>query len=126
MRAKKPTHYLILKDATMTNYVDDFQKMSQDNLESAMANAGVVSKVFQEIATESADFSKKAFEEGSATAEKLMSVKTFDKALEIQSEYAKNAFEGFVAQATKVGDQYAALAKELYKPVEEAMTKAAK
>ena len=72
----------------MTNYVEDFQKMSQDNLESAMANAGVVSKVFQEIATETADFSKKAFEEGSATAEKLMSVKTFDKALEIQSDYA--------------------------------------
>lgn len=110
----------------MTNYVDDFQKMSQDNLESVMANAGVASKVFQEIATESADFSKKAFEEGSATAEKLMGVKTFDKALEIQTEYAKASFEGFVAQATKVGDQYAALAKELYKPVEEAMTKAAK
>ena len=110
----------------MTNYVEDFQKMSQESLETTMANVGVASKVFQEIATESADFSKKAFEEGSAAAEKLMGVKTFDKALEIQSDYAKNAFEGFVAQATKVGDQYAALAKELYKPVEEAMTKAAK
>lgn len=110
----------------MTNFVEDFQKMSQDNMEAAMSNLGVVSKTLQEIATQSADYSKTAFEEGSAAAEKLMGVKTFDKALEIQSEYTKSAFEGFVAQATKVGDQYASLAKELYKPVEAAMTKASK
>lgn len=110
----------------MTNYVDDFQKMNQENLELALANMGVVSKVAQEIATESAGFSKKAFEEGSAVAEKLMGVKTYDQALEIQSDFAKSSFEGFVAQATKVGEQYAALAKELYRPVEEAMTKAGK
>jgi len=43
---------------------------------------------------------------------------TLDRAIQIQSEYAKSVYEGFVAQATKIGELYANLAKEAFKPVE--------
>ena len=33
-----------------------------------------------------------------------MSAKSFDKALEIQSDYMRSAYEGFVAQATKFSE----------------------
>lgn len=110
----------------MTNYFEDFQKLSQESLDTTMANVGVVSKTLQTIATETADYSKKSLEEGSATVEKLMGVKTLDKAIEIQSEYAKTSYEGFVAQATKVGEMYTEMAKEVYKPLEAAFAKATK
>jgi hypothetical protein len=42
----------------------------------------------------------------------------------VQSDYFKTAYEGFVAEATKLGELYADLAKETYKPIESAFTKA--
>jgi hypothetical protein len=89
-----------------------------------MKSFGVASKGMQAIATEVADFQKKSFEEGSAALEKLLGSKTLDKAFEVQTEFYKSAYEGFVSKATKIGELYADLAKESYKPIEGAVVKA--
>lgn len=102
----------------MLQNMDEMQKVSKENLDIAMKSFGTVSKGMQAIAVEVADYSKKSFEEGTAAAEKLFGAKTLDKAVEIQSDYFKSAYEGFVAQATKLGELYADLAKETYKPYE--------
>ena len=102
----------------MLQNFDDIQKLRNDNLELSVKSFGTVSKGVQAIAVEVADYSKKSFEEGTATAEKLFGAKTLDKAVEIQSDYFKGAYESFVAQATKIGELYADLAKEAYKPYE--------
>ena len=47
-----------------------------------------------------------------------------DKAVEVQTDYAKAAYEGFVAEATKMGELYADLAKDAYKPFESIIAKA--
>jgi hypothetical protein len=107
----------------LTNF-DDFQKLGKENMDVAMKQFGTVSKGWQAIATEFADYSKKSFEEGSAALEKLLGAKSLDKAIEIQADYAKTAYEGFVAQATKMGELYADLAKETYKPFETYIAKA--
>ena len=53
-----------------------------------------------------------------------MGAKSVEKAMEVQSEYLKSAYEDFVAEATKLGGLYADLAKEAYKPFESALAKA--
>ena len=108
----------------MLKNFDDIQKYGKDHVDSTMKAWGQVSKGVQAIATESADYSKKSFEEGSAALEKLFGAKSLEKAIEIQTAYAKTAYEGFVAQATKMGELYADLAKETYKPFESMMPKA--
>ncbi|RTL97413.1 phasin family protein [Ancylobacter aquaticus] len=107
----------------MLQNFEDIQKVGKDNLELASKSFGTVSKGVQAIAIEVADYSKKSFEEGTATAEKLFGAKTLDKAVEIQSAYFKSAYESFVAQATKMGELYADLAKETYKPYESVLAK---
>ena len=102
----------------MLQNMDEIQKLGKDNLDTAMKSFGTVSKGVQAIAGEVADYSKKSFEDGAAVAEQLFGAKTLDKAVEIQSAYFKHAYEGFVAQATKMGELYADLAKETYKPYE--------
>ena len=102
----------------MLKNFDDVQKYGKDNMDATMKAWGQVSKGVQAIAAETADYSKKSFEEGSATMEKLLGAKSIEKAMEIQTAYAKSAYEGFVAQATKMGELYADLAKESYKPFE--------
>jgi hypothetical protein len=53
-----------------------------------------------------------------AVRQKLMGAKSPEKAIEVQSEYIKMAYEGFVAEATKIGELYADIAKASYKPFE--------
>ena len=106
----------------LTNF-EEFQKLGKDNMDTCMKQFGTVSKGLQAIATEFADYSKKSFEDSSAAFEKMLGVKSLEKAIEVQSEYAKTAYEGFVAQATKFGELYTDLAKESYKPFEGMMAK---
>jgi len=108
----------------MVKNFEDLQQVSKENMEVTMKSAESMSKGAQAIATEVADYSKKAFEEGSAMLEKLFGVKSLEKAIELQSEYAKTSYEGFVAKATKIGELYTDLAKESYKPFETLMAKA--
>jgi len=108
----------------MIKNIEDVQKMSKDNMDATMKSFGMLSKATQAIATEVADYSKKSFEDGTKVVEKLLGVKSLEKAIEIQTDYAKTAYEGFVAQATKIGELYADLAKETYKPFEAYVAKA--
>lgn len=102
----------------MLKNFDDIQKVGKDNMDATMKCIGAASKGFQAIATEVTNYSKKSFEDGSAAMEKLLGAKTLEKAIEVQSDYVKTAYEGFVAEATKLGELYADLAKESYKPFE--------
>ncbi len=101
------------------------QKLSKDNVDAALKAFGAVSKGVQTVAAEIGDYSKKSFETGTATIEKLVAVKSLDKAFEVQGEYLKASYEAAVAQATKLGEIYASVAKEAYKPYESLFAKAA-
>ncbi len=107
----------------MTSNFDEIQKFGKEQLEAASSVAASLAKGLQTIAAETTDYSKKSIESNSAYVEKLLGAKSLDNAIQIQSEYAKSAYEGFVAQATKIGELYTILAKEAFKPVETAFAK---
>ena len=88
--------------------IEDLQKYSKDQLEQATGAATTLTK---------------GLEESTAMVEKLFGAKTLDTAIQIQSDFAKSSYEGFVARATKFGELYQNLAKEVYKPVEAAFAK---
>ena len=95
----------------ITNF-QDFQKLSQANTDAAMKIFGDWGKGWQAIAAEMSDYSKRAFEDGTATFEKLLAVKSMEQAFEIQTTYAKRAYDEYMHQLSKVGNMYAGLAKE--------------
>ncbi len=104
----------------------DYQKASQDGLNKTMESFGTCSKGLQAIAVETADYSKKSFEAGAAHVEAMAGVKSLDKAIEAQGKFVKTAYEGAVAEATKLGELYVGLAKDLTKPFEAFLPKVAK
>jgi hypothetical protein len=106
------------KGTTMVKDFEEIQKLGKDNMDLTLRSLGAVSKSAQAIAVEVTDYSKKSFEQGTQAMERLFGVKSLDKAIEVQTDYAKTAYEGFVAQASKLGTLYAELAKESYKPLE--------
>jgi hypothetical protein len=100
---------------------EDFQKLGQSNVDAAMKMFGEWNKGWQAIAAEVTDYTKRSFEDGTATFEKLVSAKSVEQAVEIQTNYAKRAYDEYMHQLTKIGGMYAELAKEAYRPVERAM-----
>jgi phasin family protein len=107
----------------MVKNFEDMQKLGKDNMDAMQTSLGALSKGFQTIAVEMADYNRRAFEDGTAAAERLFGAKSIDKAVEVQSDYLKTAYQQFVAQATKVSELYAGMAQEVYKPFEASMGK---
>ncbi len=102
----------------MMQTFENASKFNKEFVDGAMKSAAAWTNGLQTIATQSAEYAKTSMEKGTEAFEKLASAKSPEKAFEVQAEYAKSAFEGFVAQATKVGELYADLAKDAYKPIE--------
>jgi phasin family protein len=103
----------------MANF-DSVPTFGKEQFEAVSAAAAAVTKGWQSIAAETTDYSKKSFEKSRLLAEKLITVKKLDEAFALQSDFAKSAYEDFVAEATKLGEMYAALTKEAFKPIESA------
>jgi phasin family protein len=98
--------------------IEEIQHYGKEQFETAVASASTFHKGVQAIATTVGDYTKKSFEDGNAFVEKLAGVKSLDKAIEAQTEYAKSAQERFVAESQKVAGLYADLAKQAFKPFE--------
>jgi hypothetical protein len=107
-----------LRESLTMLKVEEFQNYGKEQFDAAVASAGTCTKNLQAIATAYTDYAKKSFEDGTAYLEKLAGVRSIDKALEVQTEYAKTAYETFVAETTKIGELYKDLYKETYKPFE--------
>lgn len=100
------------------NGYEDVSKLGKENVDVALESAGAISKGIQAIAAESGDFSKKSFEAGSSALEKLIAAPSLDKAVEVQTEFLRSAYEDYVGQMTKVGEIFTGMAKDAYKPYE--------
>jgi phasin family protein len=98
--------------------VEEIQQYGKEQFETAVASANTFQSGFQAIATAYGDYTKKSFEDTKSFVEKLAGVKSLDKAIEVQTEYAKSAYETFVAESQKIAGLYADLAKQTYKPIE--------
>ncbi|WEX90030.1 phasin family protein [Sinorhizobium garamanticum] len=107
----------------MLNF-EDANKKSKEAMDVAVKSYSALTKGFQAIATEAAGYSKKSFEESIAHFEKLANAKSLEAAFELQTNYLKSSYEGFFAEATKIGEMYADLAKDAYKPYEAPVAKA--
>src|SRR5450756_2980944 len=98
--------------------VQDMQNYGKEHFESVVASATTVQNGLQAIASAYGDYTKKSFEDTKSFVEKLSGVKSLDKVLEVQTEFAKSAYETFVAESQKIAGLYTDLAKQTFKPLE--------
>ena len=98
--------------------VEDIQQYGKEHLDTVVASATTLQHGIQAIASAYGDYTKKSFEDTKSMVEKLSGVKSLDKALELQTEFAKSAYETFVAESQKIAGLYTDLAKQTFKPFE--------
>ena len=100
----------------MNQQFETIQKLGKDSFGTTLKTFEVASTGTKAIAGETADYARKSFEQSAAMFEKLVGVRSLEKAIEIQTEYAQNTHKGFVAQATKTRELYTKLAQDSFAP----------
>ena len=72
----------------------------------------------QTIANAYGNYTMKSLEETRSFVERLTGVRSLDKAMEVQTEFAKQASQTFVAESEKIRGLHRELAKQIFKPLE--------
>jgi hypothetical protein len=72
----------------------------------------------QTIANAYGDYTRKSLQESRSLVEKLMGTRSLEKAIEIQTEFARQAYANFVAESQKICGLYGELARQAFRPWE--------
>ena len=107
----------------MIHSFEDAGRFGKEMMDTGLQSAAALSKGAQAIAAETAEYTKKSFEAGSSAMEQLLGARSLDKAVEVQTDFARKAYESFIAEASRMGELYADLAKDAYKPFESVVAK---
>jgi hypothetical protein len=102
----------------MATGFENMQTLNKDNMDAVMKSANAFSRGFQAIATEAADYSKKTIDASTNALERMIGAGSLDKAVEVQSDFVRTAYEGYVGQFTKVSEIVTDMAKSAYEPYE--------
>ena len=72
---------------------------------------------FQAMAQAYGEYTKKSWLNGRFLMERLIVARTFDEAIEIQGEFAKQACANFLTQSQKICELYGEWAQQFFRPV---------
>jgi phasin family protein len=91
---------------------------SKDTAEAYVKAANVAGKGAETLHHEIVAYSKSSIEGSIANAKAVMASKSAHEAFELQSDFAKSAFEAYVGQMKKVSDLMLATSKESFAPIQ--------
>jgi len=97
---------------------DQLLGFSKDTVEAYVKAANVAGKGAETLHNEIYSFSKQSIEGGIANAKALMASKSAHEAFELQTGFAKSAFESYISQMTKLGELMVATSKETFEPIQ--------
>ena len=97
---------------------DQFFGFGKDTVEAYVKAANVASKGAETLHNEIFAYSKQSFEDAVAAAKAVMGSKSVHEAFELQSDFAKTAFDGYVSQLTKIGELMVATTKDSIQPLQ--------
>ncbi len=102
--------------------LSEVSAFGKQNVEAWLASAAAAQRGFEAISARSVAFQKQALENHVAAAKSLMTSKSVQEFVEKQNEYAKGAFEAYVAELSSVSDLVAGVAKDALQPINERVT----
>ena len=95
---------------------------SKKNFEAVVASVTAATKGAESLGAHAVAFSKKAVEDQVAAAKTLAGAKSVQEVIELQTGFAKSAFETYVAEMNKMAEIVAASMKESSSPLNARVT----
>ncbi|HEY0626666.1 MAG TPA: phasin family protein [Allosphingosinicella sp.] len=97
--------------------VEELTDLTKGNVEAIVASSRVAAKGVETLGQEAADYGRRSFEEASAALKSLAEVKSPTDFFKLQSDYARSAFDGWVAESAKASETMIKLAGEIAEPI---------
>jgi len=98
----------------------ELQKAAEKSFEAASQSFSEANRGFQAFAAEMTDYSKRSFDDAIRTWEQLIGVRSLEKALDIQSQYAKRVYDNHIAELSKLAEMYTGMIRDASKPIQDA------
>jgi len=104
----------------LKNIGEEYQRLSKEGFDAATRSFGEMNKGLQALAAEMTDYSKRTFDDVFRAWEQFLGARSIGQVMEIQSEYAKKAYDTYSSEMPKLAAIYVATARNASKPVEQA------
>ena len=95
---------------------------SKKNLEAVVASVTAATKGAETLGATAMAYSKKSMDDNVAAAKTLAAAKSVQEVVELQTTFAKTAFEAYVAEMNKMTEIVAASFKDSLSPINERVT----
>jgi phasin family protein len=95
---------------------------SKKNLEAIVASVTAATKGAEALGAQAMAYSKKALEDQVTAAKTLSGAKSVQEVVELQTAFAKNALEVYIAEMNKASETVAASVKDSFQPINERIT----
>ena len=97
----------------------EFQRAAERSLKAASQSFSEANKGFQSLAAEMTDYAKSSFDDAVRTWEQLIGVRSLEKVLDIQSQYAQRVYENHLAELSKLAETYTGIVRDASKSIRE-------
>ena len=98
--------------------IDELTAHAKGNVEAMLASARAATTGMETLAQHVADFSRKSFEETTAAARAMTTVKTPNELLQLQNDFAKTQFDSAISEMSKLSEMMVKMAGEVFEPVQ--------
>ncbi len=95
---------------------DAFVGYGKDTADAVTKSATVAGKGIESINSEIYSYSKQSIEDAVSASKAVMGSKSVHEAFEFQSDFAKSAFEAYVAELSKITELSTAATKDAFAP----------
>jgi phasin family protein len=104
-------------DKAIASY-DSVVGYGKDTAEALIKSATVAGKGAESLHNEIYAYTKQSTEEAIAAGKAILGAKSVHEAIELQTGFAKTAFENYVAELTKFNQLFTATAKDSFAPLQ--------
>jgi phasin family protein len=100
-----------------TKLVEELNEFNKGNIEALVESGRVAAKAAETLGQQAAETARKNFETTTAALKTFASVKTPTEFFQLQSDYARNAFDSMIAETSKNSETLLKLAGDVFQPI---------
>lgn len=100
-----------------TKMFEDMNEFNKGNVEAIVESSRVAAKAAEQLGQQAAETARKNFENATQAMKSFASVKTPTEFFQLQSDYARSAFDQLIAETSKNSETILKLAGDVFQPI---------
>jgi phasin family protein len=100
-----------------TKLFEELNEFNKGNVEALVESSKVAAKVAEQLGQNAAETARKNFEQATAALKSIASAKTPTEFFQLQSDYARSAFDQLISETSRNSETMLKLAGEVFQPI---------